>query len=234
MATKWPPPKDADLNSLATNASTKISLAPTSYGLDTGKATALASAVSAWSAAYAVTLDPTTRTKSSISIKDDKRSALTQILRDYNKIVQGNPTVSDAMKIDIGFPVYASRTPIPAPTGSPTVTIASQGPWQMMLDLRDATSTRRAFPMGVKTAFIFSYQGPLPLPTDVNEWQFQGSRRAARRSAPEPGDPGGIVDLHHGVLGEPAPDAARSPRRSARTSLAASVVPQGEPPAVRP
>lgn len=175
MGTRWPPVKDADFNSMVVNASTKISLAPTSYGLDAGKATALASAVSAWSAAYAAVLDPATRTKMSISIKDDKRAFLTQILRDYNKLVQGTPTVTDAQKIDIGFPVYKSRSPIPPPAEPPVVTIASQGPWRMKLHLRQADATRRGFPAGVKTAWVFTYQGPLPLPTDVAGWAFQGS-----------------------------------------------------------
>src|SRR3954467_12064871 len=141
MGTNWPPVRDADFNSMVVNASTKISLLPASYGLDTGKATILASAVSAWSSAYAETQNPATRTKMSISVKRDKRALLTQILRDYNKIVQGTPTVSDAQKIDIQFPVYKSRTPIPAPAEPPVVTIASQGPWRMKLHLRQADAT---------------------------------------------------------------------------------------------
>src|SRR5262245_28597592 len=175
----FPPRKEAEFNSMVVNASTKISAAPTSYGLDAGKATALASAVSAWSSAYALTLDPATRTRMSISVKDDKRAVLTQILRDYNKIVQGTPTVTDAQKIDIGFPVYKSRAPIPPPAEPPVVTIASQGPWRMKLHLRQADSARGGFPDGVKTAFVFTYQGPLPVPTDVSEWAFQGSSSKA-------------------------------------------------------
>jgi hypothetical protein len=174
MRAPFPPKKDADFNSFVVNASTKISLAPTTYGLDTTRATALASAVSAWSAAYAVTLDPTTRTKSSISIKNDKRVALTDLIRTCNRFVQA-ANISDALKINIGFPVYAFPAPIPVPADAPVVTAEPSGPWQLSVKLRQADSTRRGWPSGVKTAHVYTYNGPLPLPTDVTGWTFQGS-----------------------------------------------------------
>jgi hypothetical protein len=173
MPTDFPPRKDSELFTMAANASTKISAHPTDYGLSVGQAASLATVSAAYSAAYNLAIDPPTRTKLTIIAKGDARRALVQNLRDLNRFVQATKTVGDLKKAEIGFPVYANRTPIPAPDTEPVIMKVITTGRRTKVTLRGMDSERRGRPTGVQGALIISYQGATP-PADTSQWKIEG------------------------------------------------------------
>jgi hypothetical protein len=173
MASNFPPQKDSELFTMAANASTKITATPTAYGLSAPQATALAAASTAYDTAYNLAVDPVTRTKAKISAKNDAKKALVQNLRDLNRFVQATKTVSDEKKIEIGFPVYSSRTPIPPPSDAPVVKSVVTVGRRTTLKLRGLAGERRGRPAGVQGALIVSFNGDIP-PVDLGLWKIEG------------------------------------------------------------
>src|SRR4051812_37047778 len=62
MPGSWIPESDGPLDVFVTNFSVLITAAPTSYGVVSADATAIASAVASWHAAFLLAVNPTTRT----------------------------------------------------------------------------------------------------------------------------------------------------------------------------
>lgn len=173
MPTDFPPRKDADLLTMATDASALITATPTAYALSTLQASTLAGLVTSYSNALSAAQGPTTRTTPKIAAKNATKLALTQNLRDLNRYVQANKTVSDEKKLEINFPVYAQRTPINPPTTAPVVkSVVTVGRRTKMV-LRDVDGDRRSRPTGVQGALIVSYIGAVP-PADLQQWRIEG------------------------------------------------------------
>jgi hypothetical protein len=141
--------------------------------LTAAQATLLASLSASYTAAYNLAVEPPTRTKSKISDKNVAKKLLTENLRDLNRFVQATKTVSDSKKIDIGFPVYANRTPIPAPTGTPVVKKVITIGRRSTITMRGSDDDRRGRPTGVQGALIISYTGAVP-PGDIGQWRIEG------------------------------------------------------------
>ena len=173
MPSDFPPRKDAELFTMAANASTLISGHPTDYGLSVTQAAALATVSAAYGTAYNIAINPPTRTKLTITAKNDAKVALVQSLRDLNRFVQATKTVSVLKKQEIGFPVYADRTPIPAPDTEPSIKKVSTSGRRTNVTLRGMDDDRRGRPTGVQGALIISYQGEVP-PADSSQWRIEG------------------------------------------------------------
>ena len=173
MANNFPPQKDAELFTMAANASTKITATPSAYGLSALQATTLATLSDAYDTAYNLAIDPITSTKGKISAKNAAKIELVQILRDLNRFVQATKTVSDEKKIEIGFPVYSNRTPIPAPSDAPVVKKIVTVGRMTKVSLRGMEGDRRGRPVGVQGALVISYNGAVP-PADTSVWKIEG------------------------------------------------------------
>ena len=176
MPSTFPPHKDGELLTMATQASTAITLSPPTYGLTTGQASALATLVTAYTTAYDAATNPATRTKPTLLDKDAAKAALVQNLRDLNRFVQATKTVTDGQKAAIGFPVYATRAPIPKPTNAPVLEVQSTEYRIAKVLAREPGVTRRGLPPGVHNLLVVSYvaQGSTPPPTDPLQWKLEG------------------------------------------------------------
>ena len=77
------PAPDASLNNWASNFSTLITAAPATYGLVAGDATAIATVVATWSAAYDLITSPSTKTKDAVQAKNAAKIAMLGTIRPY-------------------------------------------------------------------------------------------------------------------------------------------------------
>ena len=175
MAGEFLPTRDALLLSWSSNFSSLISAGAVSYGLTTSQATAYAALHSAFAAAYATAIEPSTRTRSAISIKDNCRSLLKANARLLARIVQAAPAVTAAQKIDLGLtPRDVNPSPINPPVDPPVLEVAAAVGRTLKLRLRATGTDRRSKPAGVQGASVFSFVGAAA-PADISAWTFEGA-----------------------------------------------------------
>ena len=119
--------------------------------------------------------DPGVRNKAAVAAKNTARAALKASARDLAKIVQGQATVSNATKLELGLNVRAQPSPIPPPAFPPQVDIVSVVGRVVKIRLHNSdTAGKRAKPAGVKGAAVFSYVGTTA-PTDPNAYKWEGN-----------------------------------------------------------
>ena len=151
-----------------------------------------------------------------VSEKNDARTALKNSARLLATIIQGQATVTDAQKIELGLTVRSAPSRIPRPADAPALDIVSVERRTVHLRLHDATdASRRGKPAGVAGATLFSFIGPTP-PSNPNDWKFEGNttRTTFDVTFPDSVAPGTQVWVC--ASGErPRPRAARPARRKA-------------------
>jgi hypothetical protein len=109
--------------------SAAITLAPTSYGLVAGQATSYAALHTAFAAALATSTNPATRTRGTISAKNEARTSLTAEARELARVINAFPSITNQQRIDLGLhPRSGSITPIPAPTEPPVMEVRGWWP----------------------------------------------------------------------------------------------------------
>lgn len=158
MASPYIPVRDADLNNWASNFSTSITASPGTYGLITADAVAIAASYTAWFAAYALAINPPTRTPVTVADKDAAKIGMLAIMRPYAQQVANNAGVDVSDKIALGVnPRTNTPTPIAAPTSVPILSLIAATYLQHTLRYRDegAPSTSRAKPVNVIQIQIF-------------------------------------------------------------------------------
>jgi hypothetical protein len=166
------PASDGGLRSFAQNMSTKVSAAPTTYGLQTTDATALATATGDFSTALNA-CDPAIRTKAAVVLKNTKKTALKNLIKQLALKVQGTPTVTDAQKAEIGLAIPSARTPVPPPAFPPAVDVVAVNGRTITLRIHDSQESRRGKPAFVSGAIIFSFVGT-EAPADPAAWKGEG------------------------------------------------------------
>jgi hypothetical protein len=143
------PAKIADFAVWAANFSTKLTANPTDYGLIAGDAVIVDAAWDIFTAAYALSSVPATRTSPAIAATDAARASLEAVIRPYAVLISANPAIPAQDKVDIGVTVRATtRTPTPAPTDAPAVTILSAIPLSQTLEYAVPGNIGKAKPNG--------------------------------------------------------------------------------------
>jgi hypothetical protein len=144
------PAADAAFDAWSANFSDLITLAPTTYGLITGDATAIAAVVDPWHTAYLAATNPGTRTSVTIAAKDAARTAAEPVLRSYATTISRNPSVTNEDKTAVGVNLpNTARTPVPPPTTQPVLVLVSAVHNQQVLRYYDtSTPTTKAKPQG--------------------------------------------------------------------------------------
>jgi len=166
---------DAELYTGSANFSTKIGSKGSQYGITPQQATDYATANAVYAAKYEAAIDPETRTKGKIAAKNAAKASLKLMASDLAKFVDGTPSVTDEMKIDLGLAVRKQPSPQPAPTERPAVNIVSVVGRTVTIRIRDtAESSKRGKPAGVLGASVYSYVGTT-YPTDPTAWSFDGT-----------------------------------------------------------
>lgn len=175
MSTDFLPRRDGDLSLFTANFNTKITAAPTTYGLTSGQATAYATVNTAWQAALITATTPATRTKVTVAAKDVAKADVEVLTRQYALIVQGYPPITPSLLETLGLTVRkTTRSPVPAPTTAPIIGILSAMGQQLTLSVNDTlTPNSRKLPTGVIAAEVYFSFGTTP-PTNLNSTVYQG------------------------------------------------------------
>jgi hypothetical protein len=176
MATTYIPSKDADLASWADNFSTLITASPTTYGLISGDATAIAAVVDPFLAAYTVITVPATKTIVTVADKNTTKFAMLSVVRSYAQRIATNPGVADSDKIALGLNLHGTPpSPIPEPTTMPIISIVSATPLNHVLRYADeVTPDKRSKPFGAAAMDLFVTIDTTPK-TNPDEALFYGS-----------------------------------------------------------
>jgi hypothetical protein len=141
MPAPYIPPRETDLVTWSTNFRDLTTAAPSTYGLSAGDATAIATPVTAFLAAYSVANNPATRTPTTIAAKNTAKQAMLPIVRTYASQIRINPGVADADKIALGLNLpNNSPSPIPAPNTQPILNIDKTEPQRHVMRFRDTGS----------------------------------------------------------------------------------------------
>lgn len=164
MANSYIPVADGPCNDWLSNFSTLITAAPTDYGLTSGDASTIAAAVDAYSDAYALTVDPATRTSPAIAAKDAAKSAALVVVRPFAMFINARAATTDEQRGDLGLTIRKTvPTPIPAPTTAPALSLVSLVPGLANLQYADpATPTSKAKPFGATGVQLYKALGTVP------------------------------------------------------------------------
>ncbi len=165
MANPYIPPRDADFDTWLLNFTTKLTAAPTTYGLIAGDATACAAQYTAWHAAYLATTIPATRTPVTIATKDTAKITALLVIRPYAQRIAVNPAVTNGDKVAIGVnPRGTVPTPVPAPTSFPVLGLISITPGQAQIKYHDsALGTGKNKPVGAIGMELWLGTGTTPI-----------------------------------------------------------------------
>jgi hypothetical protein len=174
MASGFLPNSDGALLAWSQNFSTLLSATPATWGVSVSQASQYAALNTAYSAALTLANNPTTRTKANVAAKNTARESLKIDARLLAKIVDGQATVTNQQRIQLGLNVKTVPVPVPAPALPPEIDIVSVIGRTVKVRVHNSATTKRARPAGVTGATMFSFAGAVP-PSDVTLWTFQGS-----------------------------------------------------------
>jgi hypothetical protein len=144
------PAQDGAFDAWFQNFSALITANPTTYGLVSGDATTIAASYTTWHAKFLAATNPATRTSPTVAAKTAQRGLSEQLLRPYAISISQNPAVTNLSKTAVGVNLpNTSRTPVPAPTTSPALSLASAIHNLQTLNYYDtSTPTTKAKPPG--------------------------------------------------------------------------------------
>ena len=172
------PVKDSLLVDWSTNANTRLTANPTTYGTTAPVAAQYTAVHGPFLAAYQNLVAARTAgtwSESLTAIKQVAKLALLNFARPLYKTIQANTAVTDAAKIELGIALPdVLPTPIPPPATAPIVRVASVDGRLVTVSLRDADDPEsKALPDGVDGAIVMSYVGATA-PTDPNAFKMEG------------------------------------------------------------
>ena len=195
------PTKDSALVDWSTNANTRLTAAPATYGTTAAVATQYDTLHDAFVAAYnnlVAARAAGTRSESLTALKDGAKFALLNFARPLYKQIQSNTSVTAAAKIELGVVVPdVEPTPSPVPGFAPGLSVVSVNGRLVRIRLFDpANPTRRRIPGGVNGAIVMSHIGPTA-PTDPGAYKMEGptARTTIDVLFPESAVPGTLVWL---------------------------------------
>ena len=166
------PSTDSGLLAWSLNFGTLIAAGPVPLGLTALQATAY----NALHTTYATALglcDPGTRSKANVAAKNLARQNLKASARQLASIIDGQETVTDATRIELGITVRATPSSIAAPAFAPAVDIVTVNGRNVNIRVHDSQEARRGRPPYVQGCAIFSFVGAEP-PADPSDWQPEG------------------------------------------------------------
>ena len=163
-----------DLFNFSNNFSAVVSISPADFFISAQASTDLVAANAAFGSAYTATLDPSTRTKVSIQVRNAAALTLVNMLRFLVSSIGNNPQITDVQRTELNIPIRKRPVRRPAPTISPDIDIVERGGTMVRIRLHSASLTpRRAKPDGVAGAAIFTFVGATP-PQILTEWVAWG------------------------------------------------------------
>ena len=151
MPASYIPATDAGFDAWMDNFATLLTADPTAYGEDAPSALVVQEAYDAWSAAYLLATNPSTRTSPTIADKDAERVNLDAAARPTAQRINARSSVTNIQRSDLGITIRkTTRTPVPPPATAPEIVLRSLIPGVAELQIRDSTTpTTKAKPAGV-------------------------------------------------------------------------------------
>jgi hypothetical protein len=176
MATKFPPGREADLITSASNFDAKITASAPTFGLTSAQATQFHTLLQNLITARAVAQDPLTRSPANIIAKDEKKALLIANYRLLAGIVQRFPGTTNFIRSELGLPLRNPEpSPVPVPSAAPVLQLKLTVGRTIRVRATDpANPTRRGKPPGVAGIAWFSHVGPAA-PEALADWTFQGN-----------------------------------------------------------
>jgi hypothetical protein len=176
MPASYIPAKDADYADWLDNFATLIAAAPTDYGLVAGDGTAIDASRDAFLAAYALAVNPSTRTTPTVAAKDAARASSQALARSLAVQVQAWPSITPELLGDLGLTVRdLTPTPIPAPTTTPLLSVVGGTNLAQTVRYSDElTPAARKKPFGAIALQLYRHVGTTP-PAGPEDASFYGS-----------------------------------------------------------
>ena len=166
--------KEANIVTGSANFATLISTGFAGYGLTTGQATSYGTLNTALQTAYSTAIEPSTRTRGTIAVKNAAIKAMRASAINLAKIVYSTPTVTDAQLIDLGLLPRSARTPVPPPSDAPVLEVGTVSGRLVSVRVHAVGTDRRGKPFGARSANLYSYVGATA-PSDPTVWRFEGT-----------------------------------------------------------
>lgn len=153
-----------------------ITANPSLFMLTASDAADIAAAVDAFDNALSTATNPSTRTESAVSLKNQTRNSAEQICRQFVKLIKYNAGISDQAKIDIGVrPEHTSREPIHCPQSSPLINVLGNTPGAQTLRYADSnTPDSGAKPFGAIQLQLFVAIAETPT-DNADDAEYYGS-----------------------------------------------------------
>ena len=157
-----------------------LTTSPTAYGLTAEQVVDFATKQEAFAAAYALAINPSTRTSPVLKTKETARQECTVALRPLVQVMQAWPGMTNQKREALGLTIPdVNPSPIPKPSTSPVLSVAKVSGRSITINLRERLSDgnpseRRGKPAGVKGAGLFYATGDTP-PVSAEGWTFRGN-----------------------------------------------------------
>lgn len=175
------PVRNANLVAWYQNFSTLLTASPSTYGLTSGDATAVAAEYAALAAAYALITSGATKTASTVSAFNTAKIEAIALVRPYAQAISLNAGVSSSAKTAIGVnPRTSVPTPITAPTTTPILTAQSASTAGIILRYRDSTASPsvKSKPYGVIGVLVYAKASATAI-TDPTLLTYEGTQTKA-------------------------------------------------------
>lgn len=152
------PTRDADLLAWGQNFSDRLTADPAAAGLLPADALVIQTQFDEFAAAYALAVNPATRTIVTIAAKDEEKAGFLSIARAYAAIIRANAGVSNDEKAALGLTIPdPTPTPIPVPSTYPLLAAPLQGVGQILMTITDqATPLIKKKPFGVLGGCLYA------------------------------------------------------------------------------
>ena len=167
------PEKDADFNNWANSYVKDVKINFAALGLTQLQATNLDNAFAAWESGYTGHSAALAAADAALQIKLSTNTALKTIIREYTKIIQANPAITNSQKAALGITVYkATRTPSPVPTTRPIADVDNRQRFEHIIHFfNEGSHKSKAKPEGVRGCEIWCKVGGTA-PLDSSELKF--------------------------------------------------------------
>lgn len=169
------PTTNNGLLSFTKNLSAIWTSSPAAVGLSVGQAESYATAQGEYATRLAASQAPETRGVSTCFAMRTARATLVVLTRQFVRIVQSCPLVSDQQRVDMDIPVPKTHlTRGPAPALGPTLTVENVKGRTFTYRVSDAARpTSRARPANAVAVTIMTYAGDVPPPEGDPGWVYQ-------------------------------------------------------------
>jgi len=169
------PNKNENMVTWMDNFQATVDANPMAFGLSDADIAAIDAAIEALDAAWAPMTSSSTKTKAVVAAFNAQRDATMQVVRPYATVISQSQAITSENKSAAGVTVRkTTRTPVPAPSTKPLLTLISMIVGAITMQYRDATTpTQKGKPFGVVGAEVWINIGTA-FATDPSQCSYYG------------------------------------------------------------